>query len=160
MLCRWCVMAEVDPWVLDLESASETIKEIDHGDTSAAKDALRAAAVGLKEVIAGRAPDPLRLAYLAFLLRALEQIEQGVDPRKALGLWGSNRIPRDRDFALFLRVGEQLDKLTTLSVEIERPVARAIIDVAKQTHYGRATVEKAWKDHGGEDAWNAAKTDP
>jgi hypothetical protein len=150
-------MAEANPWALDLEGASETIKEIDKGDTSAAKDALRAAAVGLREVLAGQTPDPLGLIYLQFLLRALEQIEHGVDARKALGLWGGKRIHRDRNLVLFLRVGQELDKLKAQSSEADKPVARAIALVAKQTHCGRTAVQKAWKAQGGEDAWNAAK---
>jgi len=78
---------------------------------------------------------------------------------KALGLWGNKRVPEDRDFFLFLRVGNQLDRLTAQSGDIERPVARAIAAVAESAGYGQPTVEKAWKTHGGEDAWNAAKDD-
>lgn len=158
-MSRWCVMAESgDPWAKVIEAATENLREIDKGDIPAARDALQNAAIGLRDVLAGRLPDPLRRTYLQFLLQSLEQIERGVDPRKALGLWGSNRIHRDRDHALFLRVGQELDRLRAQSGEIETPVARAIQVVAKQTHCGRATVEKAWKIHGGEDAWIAAKT--
>jgi hypothetical protein len=150
-------MAEdANPWPDLVEAASATIRKSDRGDTSAAQEALRAAAVGLRDVLAGGTPDPERLAYLEFLLRGLEQIDRNVDPRKALGLWGSKRIPEDRDLMLLLRVGVELDKLKAQSAEIESPVARAIQIVANKTGHGDSTVEKAWKTHGGEDGWDEA----
>ena len=153
-------MAE-DPnrWRDMVEFATAMVRKIDDGDSCAAKDALRAAAVALRDVLSGRLPDPERSVYVTFLLHALEQIDQNIDARKALGLWGSKRVPEDRDFMLFLRVGSQLDRLTAQSVEIERPVARAIAMVAESTGYGQPTIEKSWKEYGGEDAWNAAKND-
>jgi len=51
-----------------VEFASATVRKIDQGDTCAAKDALRAAAVALRDVLSGRLPDPERRVYVHFLL--------------------------------------------------------------------------------------------
>jgi len=150
-----------DPWRESVELAQEITRRANAGNVPAAMDALRGAAVGLRDVLGGvlvegRLPDPERRIYLRFLLNALEQIDQGIEPGKALGIWGGKRVSEDRDVTLFLKVGVALDRLRAKSIDVEKPVARAIEIVAKRTGCGTPTVEKAWKSYGGEDAWNAA----
>jgi hypothetical protein len=60
----------------------------------------------------------------------------------------------ERDFWLFLRVGQAFEELK--GSESLKPVEDAIARVARKTEIGRSTVEKAWKSMGGREAWDAA----
>ena len=74
-----------NPWPELVEAARAQIKRANTGNRRVAHEALRQAAVGLRDVLKGRQPDPERLEYLAFLLTAVKQINQGVPvpPRNA-----------------------------------------------------------------------------
>jgi hypothetical protein len=49
-------------------TATNTIRRIEKGETLAVRDALQGAVIGLRDVLAGRLPDPERQVYLRFLL--------------------------------------------------------------------------------------------
>lgn len=151
-------------------SAQLQIERANNGNVSVAREVLRQAAVGLRDLLhnkapghpEGKLPDPERCEYLSFLLGALEQIDQGVAADKALGLWSENRPsgPDDREFALWFALGHEVDKFTRTS--IEHPLQVAIAALARQfqkrgINVNAPTIEKAWKQCGGMAAWDAAR---
>lgn len=141
--------AERNPWLELIEAANQQIDRINRGDRCAAMEALRMAAVGLQDVLAGREPDAERRVYLRFLVAALDQIKAAVEPGKALGLQIGNRPPIDvsRDLVIFMRVGLELDKLVKTSAAL-KPVKRAIANTAKRYGIGKPTIRKAWQSLG------------
>jgi hypothetical protein len=139
-----------NPWPELVAAARAQIRRANTGNKLVAQEVLRQAAVGLREMLKGRQPDPERLEYLAFLLAALEQIDQGVPVDKALGLWSGNRpnsVSESRDLACFIRVGLELNR------QPSRSVSTAIGAAAKRLNVGKPTVERAWKKYGGKRAW-------
>jgi hypothetical protein len=142
---------------LVVEAAKCRIAQVERGDTAESREALRMGARSIRDVLEGRAPDAEQSVYLEFIARALDEICAGIDPKKALGLFGNKGLPIDRDIALFMAVGSALDAIERGSDEIEKPVEGAITAIAERTQIGRSTVAAAWKNLGGEDAWRAAK---
>ncbi|HUX73799.1 MAG TPA: hypothetical protein VMV25_07925 [Steroidobacteraceae bacterium] len=141
-------------------AAVELIKRTDRGDNLAAAQVLEQAAVGLRDVIAGRLPDEERREYLRFLLRALEEIACGVASNKALGLWSDNapkRVGDDRDFLLFLMVGQQLDTPDPDGGQVT--VKAAMYAVANNKRIGFDVVKDAWEKMGARAAWKAISDD-
>ena len=149
-----------NPWADLIAAATAQIREANEGNALAAHEVLRQATVGLREVLAGRLPDPERLEYLRYLVGALEQIAQDVPPDKALGVWSGQRphsVSEDRDFVLFVAVGTEIDRLRSVAPETDAPVGRAIQAVAVRYSLGPETIRKAWTRCGGEKDWMAAK---
>lgn len=106
-------------------------------------------------------PDPERCVYLQFAARALEDIGQGIDANKALGIWTNSprhRVSPNRESTIILSVGLELEKLRRTS-QLSSPVRQAIRNVAGRLKVGTSVVEKTWRRAGGEDAWNAARSD-
>lgn len=139
-------------------AAVELIKHVGDGDNLAARNVLNQAAVGLRDVLAGRLPDQERLMYLNFLLSALEEIDGGVPPEKALGLWSNNaprRIDDLRAFTLFLLVREQLEQPASGGDRVT--VESAQKSVAKKKNIGYDTVKDAWEEMGARGAWMALR---
>ncbi len=153
-------MAETtDPWADLVAGANTQIREANKGNNLAAREVLRQAAIGLRDVLAGRLPDRERDEYLKYLLGALDQINAGAPPDKALGVWSASRphaVADERDFALFLAVGQRLDRTPAGT---EKPVTQAIKVVAARFNLGEETVRKTWIALGGEAAWTAARDD-
>ena len=147
-----------DPWPELVAAAREQIAKTEQEDNLAARDVLGQAIVGLRDVVAGRQPDPERRVYLEFLLRALEQIIDGAPPKKALGLWANNApksVPDMRDVWLFLNVGLALDSPGENGRA--KSVKTAIGEVAKKFGHGDDTVKDAWERHGATKGWNSAR---
>lgn len=151
-------MADAEnPWTELVSAARVQIQRANAGNTLAAKDVLRQAAVGLRDILRGGTADPERLEYLSYLLIALEQIDQDVPPDKALGLWSGNRpkfIPDERDPLLFLAVGLAVDQAKNRSAP--KPIDDAISTVAKRFGCDESTVKKAWEKCGATPAWEQA----
>lgn len=144
--------------------ARQQVRLVEQGNVLAAKRVAEFAAQALRGVLAGELPDPERRVYLEFIAPALESISQGMDARKALGTWANTRahqVPPDRETAIILAVGQELEKLRR--TQTRSPVKLAIGNVAKRfAKRWKITVpvvEKTWKKAGGEDAWNAARAD-
>ncbi|MBS0366710.1 MAG: hypothetical protein JSR67_12895 [Proteobacteria bacterium] len=149
-----------NPWADLVEAAEQRIRRANEGDTLAAQEILVQAAIGLRGVLSNQLPDPYRRESLKFLLAALDQIAQGVQADKALGLWTEGRprqISDDRDFCLFLAIGQELNRLS--GRESEGPVAHAIKVIAGRHKVGLEATRKAWNSYGGEAAWRAAQHD-
>jgi hypothetical protein len=145
-------------WPELVAAATEQVAQIERGDNLAARGVLGQAIVGLRDVVAGRQPDPERLVYLQFLLRALEQIVDGVQPKKALGLWANNApksVPDMRGVSLFINVGLTLDRPNESGRA--KSVKAAIGEVAKRLGYGNDTVKDAWESHGATKGWKSAR---
>jgi hypothetical protein len=142
-----------NPWPDLVAAANARIRQANEGNTLAAQEVLRQAVVGLRDVLAGRLPDPERSQCLKYLVDALEQIAMKVPAEKALGLWSGNRphsVSDSRDLASFVRVGLELNR------QPGQPVSAAIGAAAKRLNLGKSTVEKAWKKYGGRREWMRA----
>jgi hypothetical protein len=130
-------MTEADPWAELVATATNTIRRIEKGETLAVRDALQGAVIGLRDVLAGRLPDPERQVYLRFLLSALAQIESGVTSDKALGLWSAGppqSVTEERDFVLFWKVSQALNsiKKTESDKPVEDAISKVVRDYAKR----------------------------
>jgi hypothetical protein len=151
-------MADAEnPWPDLVVAAKAQIRRANEGNTLAALDILRQAAIGLRDILSGGHPDPERLEYLSFLLTALDQIDQEVPADKALGLWSDSRphsIPDERDLFLFVAVGLELDQAQ--KAHSEKPVDDAIAAAAKRYKCDKSTVKKAWERYGAKKAWEQA----
>lgn len=150
-------MADDDDLV---EMAREQVRLAEHGNVLAAKRVVEFAAQALRGVLRGDLPDPERRIYLEFIAGALENIIQGGDAAKALGTWTNTRphqVSPDREALIIFSVGMALEKLH--QAKVSSPVKQAIANVARRLKIGKSVVEKTWKQAGGEDAWNAARSD-
>lgn len=137
------------------KAAIAQVRRSKKGNVLAAHDVLRGAIYGLREVCAGRLPDLERRVYLKFLLRAMEKIDTGIEPSKALCLLPSNRptsVPDARDLMLFIKVGQELDRPVARGAPIIN-IGAAIANVARAQRAGKDTVRKAWQKFGGKRAW-------
>ncbi len=144
----------------DLVAAATNLVElVDKGDSQGALNVLEQAAIGLRDVVTGHVPDQERVIYLQFLLRSLDQILSGVPPEKALGIWTDTKPRLDpwRDTALFLLVGEELDRASNSNSRSERPVTTAIKAVATKKNIGFDTVKDAWENNGAKKGWTEVR---
>ena len=141
-----------------VEMARHQVRLAEKGNLLAAKRVAEFAAQALRGVLSGHLPDSERRIYLEFIAAALENVNQGVDARKALGTWTNTRAHQvlpDREMVIILAVGLELER----QHQIHSPVKSAIANVARRLNIGKSVVEKAWKKAGGEDARNAARAD-
>jgi len=136
-------------------------------DPKAALRTLEGGIIALRTIVERHEmPDDVRLASLPFLLGALvEIIEKGQSPRDALRLVNPGNRPANealliRDAYLFVRVGQEFDKLTKRGwTRWDKPATTAIAQVAKSERIERATVQKAWSKHGSARAWERRRAD-
>lgn len=142
-----------------IEMARYQVRLIEDGNSQAADRVMEFAAQALRGVLKGQLPDAERRVYLEFIAGALESIHQGVDARKALGIWTNTRphVSPDREAVIILAVGFELESLSQSG--IESPVKHAVDRVARRLKIGKSVVEATWKRAGGEDAWKAARAE-
>lgn len=146
-------------WDELVDMARYQVRLAEEGNTLVAKQIVALAAQALRGVLTGHEPDPERRIYLDYLARALEQVGDGVDARKALGVWTDTRrhtASPSRDATIYLAVGLELDRLRQASEVINKPVDAAIKRVARHLKLGPSVVGKVWRLAGGEDAWKEA----
>ncbi|MHB1870907.1 MAG: hypothetical protein ACYCT1_08640 [Steroidobacteraceae bacterium] len=145
-----------------IDMAREQVRLAEDGNVLAAKRVAEFSAQAIRGVLSGHLPASERRVYLEFTAAALENIIQGVDARKALGTWTNtrpNQVAPDREAVIILAVGLELEKLNQAKPPLPRPVEQAISSVARRLAIGRSAVERTWKQAGGEDAWNTARSD-
>lgn len=129
-------------------------------DKNAALEVVGQSAVALRDLVHhDLLPDPMRLEYLRALLAALELIEAGEDPVKALHLSQGHRIRDEklwaRNFGLFIKIGREVDRLKGRGhTRGDKPVQAALHAIAKQWSLSLETAKKAWQLHGSEKGWN------
>jgi hypothetical protein len=135
------------------------VRKAKDGDVRAARYVLAEAAVALRDLLGEtgeldrgprQMPDVERMEYLRYLLWALEKIQDGAAPQRALGIWTDNRPPTlssGRDYALFFDVCREHSRT--------RDVNSAIASVTRHRKVGKWTVRKAWQFWGARRAWKA-----
>ena len=149
-----------------IELALSELANAQKGDAAAAKRVLANCAIALRGLIErNEVPDPERTVSLGFLLTGLEAIQEGVDARKALGLFVGNRPalgdPLARDFNLFYAVGSELERLKSLAADAGG-VRAAQGNVARKFRLGPKgadTVRKSWERLGGLRGWRSLKSE-
>lgn len=143
------------------ELADAEVKHALEGDCIAARRIIEQATVGIRDIDAGLQIDNERMIYLRFISYALVQILDGIPPEIALCIkTGDAGAPTkdttERDFLLFLQVGQKLDEQRKSGAD--KPINEAIAWVSRNTQkYSRATIKKAWQSMGGQKAWVAQK---
>jgi hypothetical protein len=126
---------------------------------NAALDVVRQSAVALRGLLShGQMPDPERCVYLEGLLNALERIEGGEDPTKAMHLRPSGRTRDEklfgRNLAAFIDIGREFDRLSALGrTRGDRPIDEAKSTVSKRRCIPRQTIDKVWTMFGSAKGW-------
>lgn len=156
-------------WRNLVEAARLSVQRAEEGDANAGWSVLAEAVIGLRGLLQLNEPaDPHRVVCLHALLKSLERIiESGEDPATALHLRPEkldHRRPDPnlgfRDVLLFMRVGEELDRLIERGhTRQDGPTAAAIKLVAKEEKVGIATVDQAWRHFGGAAGWARCRSD-
>jgi hypothetical protein len=153
----------------DMVSAARFLLErIQRGDANAAQDAIRTATIGLREILAGRPPDPEQMVLVAWLEQCLTKVTHDhLDANRALGLVADHApfLPEERDAVLCLWVHEELRRARYKSMERPLPVAfEAVAKRAKKLIFSKggaaptaATVSKAWKKYAAEKRQKSAR---
>ena len=129
-------------------------------DKNAALHVVGQSAVALRDLVRhDLLPDPMRMEYLRALLAALELIEAGEDPVKALHLSQGHRIRDEklwsRNFILFIETGREFDRRKSRGhTREDKPIQEAQRAVSKLKKLPLATIQKVWHSNGGEAGWN------
>ncbi|MDM0002702.1 hypothetical protein QTI24_29160 [Variovorax sp. J22P240] len=164
---------EADPWAALVAAATRDVEHASKGDSSEGRRVLFLATVAWRNLLdRGAQPSPRDAVFLRAVLESLEAtVKGGVDANKALHLINPSHRPpakedlRDVRLALFIAVGEEYDRLTTLGrTRADAPLREAFRTVArKNTNEGSnkkmtlAIVQKAWSVMGALDGWKAWK---
>lgn len=118
-----------------------------------------------RRLVFNAAPEPHRLVYLRALGLLLERVIAGLPAEEALSLSKpshreANQNIAIRDALLFVQVGEHLDRLVASGLtKGDKPIDAAIKAVAGNNGVSRATVQKAWSNHGSAKGWTEYKSD-
>ncbi|MDA8348393.1 MAG: hypothetical protein M0038_06270 [Pseudomonadota bacterium] len=142
-----------------VEMARQQVRLIENGNIPAAARVAEYAAQAIRGVLSSQLPDSERCVYLEFVAGALDAISQGIDARKAFGVWTNSRpqVSPDREAVIILAVGLEMERLRQSG--IDSPVTQAISRVARRLKLNLSIVQAAWKKAGGEDAWTAARAE-
>lgn len=152
--------SEVRPfdWTDRIASATARVAAAPR-DKNAALDVLEQSAVALRDVLGhDQLPDPERKVYLSALLKAVEAVLEGAEPRDALHLAQRHRRRDEglfgRDFRLFMDIGRAVDaRLARGHTRGEKPVEEAKKAVAKASKQKMATIERIWGEFGAQAGW-------
>lgn len=143
-----------DEWRDYLAHKEWLVQQAENGDVLQAKAALKDAAVALRAVLLGTQPRADLMPAVRFLLSAIERVQDGVPPDKALGLWGDSRPKEDlftRDALLFFSMGLYYDAMQIKDVRLARDA------IARKYKVRSSLVRAAWETHGGVQGWMELK---
>lgn len=118
-----------------------------------------------RRLVFNAAPEPHRLVYLRALGLLLERVLAGLPAEEAMSLSKpshreANQNIAIRDVLLFVQVGEHLDRLVARGLtKGDKPIDAAIKEVVENNGVSRATVQKAWSNHGSAKGWAEYKSD-